>query len=245
MDRGYDRYNRGTPYGSALDSSLLSDDSAATESPANLFSKKATHDTNVHPELRRLAFLLQSELGRHEQQIAKIQYEERKMAIERAFNAVTPLKLRQTGSANFSGRIRFSRVQFPWRYWCGKREWRGVYDTKSPSAEAPLGVENSVLEELDLVASQNAARNGVLMGLSGSGRKIASGPKGSSGALAYSHLFFGAALQLLEEESEKRRNKVGDDKNGFSAAYQVWDTRKVSWKIERRHAKIQFREEES
>ena len=70
MDRGYDRYNRGTPYGSALDSSLLSDDSASTESPANLFSKKATHDTNVHPELRRLAFLLQSELGRHEQQIA-------------------------------------------------------------------------------------------------------------------------------------------------------------------------------
>ena len=110
IEREYEQYNipasssnnnnntSSAAYNNINNMSILSDISSTTDSPvSSLFSKKATYDTNVHPELRRLAYLLQSELGRHEQQIAKIQYEERKQAIERAFHAVTPLKRNKNG----------------------------------------------------------------------------------------------------------------------------------------------------
>ena len=205
LEYEYDQYN-------INNTSILSDLSSTSSSPvANLFSKKATYDTNVHPELRRLAYLLQSELGRHEQQIAKIQYEERKQAIERAFHAVTPLKRNKSG-LNRSGTYGSPESTF-------RGDLSGGVNGNSSSSmiinrggTISIGSENGVLDELELVASQNGSRSSRSIVGGGQGVGDSSNLQNNYG---YSQLFFGAALQLLEEESEKRRNTVGMTKTDF------------------------------
>jgi hypothetical protein len=157
--------------------------------PRTLFSKRAPFDSNVHPELRRLANLLQTELGRHEQQLAKIQYDERKQAIERAFRAVTPLKnLDYLGSPDS---FKASPNQSDHR--------------------SPLQHERG----LDLSTSGGGMELDVDGGLNLSTRSSLGASLRSSTAESgtrFESVFLGAALELLEKESEFRRTNVGMSK---------------------------------
>ena len=236
IEREYEQYNipasssnnnnntSSAAYNNINNMSILSDISSTTDSPvSSLFSKKATYDTNVHPELRRLAYLLQSELGRHEQQIAKIQYEERKQAIERAFHAVTPLKRNKNGLNRSATGYGSPESSFRGDMSGGTNGNNSGIMNRAGASES-LGSANGVLDELELVASQNGSRSNML-GLNGSNRSMVGASQGGNliigdnamqnHGISYSQLFFGAALQLLEEESEKRRNTVGMTKTDF------------------------------
>jgi|EP00945_MAST-04E_sp_MAST-4E-sp1_P000513 hypothetical protein len=193
---------------------------------ASLFSKKAPFDNSVHPELRRLAFLLQSELGRHEEQIAKIQYEERKQAIERAFRAVTPLKRSEPygspeslkGSPNANGRS-------PLAHQIGS-----IGPSGSPNVDGRLnggmsrrgsGVNMDVDGAVGMGGGASGAaldsprgRAAAMAGLRGhlSSASANGGDNVAHRAAHFESMFLGAALQLLEKESESRRSKVGMSK---------------------------------
>ena len=104
---------------------------------------------------------MQSELGRHEQQIAKIQYEERKQAIERAFHAVTPLKRNKNGLNRSATGYGSPESSFRGDMSGGTNGNNSGIMNRAGASES-LGSANGVLDELELVAYMRIIPKGVL-----------------------------------------------------------------------------------